>query len=81
MLGKIQEIIDNNVVIKLEIDISRQPNLIGLHIVFEDGTERKVVAEVVNTNQTTMVANLVGEIKNNVFRRKNTARYRETWSS
>ena len=67
MIGKIQEIIDNNVIIKLDIDINQQPNLINLHIVFEDGTDRKVVAEIVNTNQTTMTANIVGEIRNNVF--------------
>ena len=67
MIGKIQEIIDNNVIIKLDIDINQQPNLINLHIVFEDGTDRKVVAEIVNTNQTTMTATIVGEIRNNVF--------------
>ena len=67
MIGKIQEIIDNNVIIKLDIDINQQPNLINLHIVFEDGTDRKVVAEIVNTNQTTMTATIAGEIRNNVF--------------
>ena len=67
MLGKIQEIIDNSVIIKLSIDINQQPNLINLHVIFEDGTDRKVVAEIVNTNQTTMTANIVGEIRNNVF--------------
>ena len=67
MIGKIQEIIDNNVIIKLDIDINQQPNLINLHIVFEDGTDKKIVAEITNTNQTTMTATIVGEIKNNVF--------------
>ena len=67
MLGKIQGIVDDSVIIKLDIDINQQPNLINLHIVFEDGTDRKVVAEIVNTNQTTMTANIVGELKNNVF--------------
>ena len=67
MLGKIQEIIDNSVIIKLDIDINQQPNLINLHVIFEDGTDRKVVAEIVNVNQTTMTVNIVGELKNNVF--------------
>ena len=67
MLGRIQEIIDNSVLIKLDIDINQQPNLINLHLVFEDGTDRKVVAEIVNVNQTTLTANLVGEIRNNIF--------------
>ena len=67
MIGKIQEIIDNNVIIKLGIDINQQPNLINLHVIFEDGTDKKVVAEIVNTNQDIMTANIVGEIRNNVF--------------
>jgi len=67
MLGKIQGIVDNNVIIKLDIDINQQPNLIGLHIIFDDGTDRKVVAEIVNTDQTTMNATIIGEIRNNEF--------------
>ena len=46
MLGKIREIIDNSVVIDLSIDITNQPNLVNLHVVFEDG-DTKVVGEVV----------------------------------
>ena len=67
MLGKIEEIIDNSVNIKLDIDITKQPNLVNLHVIFEDGTDRKVVAEIANTNQTHMIANIVGEIKNGIF--------------
>ena len=67
MLGKIQGIVDDNVVIKLDIDINQQPNLIGLHAIFDDGTDRKVVAEITNTDQTTMNATIIGEIKNNEF--------------
>ena len=37
MLGKILEINDNTVTIQLDIDINQQPNLIKLHIVFENG--------------------------------------------
>ena len=33
MLGRIQEIIDNSVTIKLSIDINSQPSLINLHVV------------------------------------------------
>ncbi len=67
MLGKIEEIIDNNVIINLSININEQPNLVNLHIIFEDDTNKKVVAEVVNVNQTKMIANIVGEITNNYF--------------
>ena len=51
MLGKIDEIIDNTVKIKLEIDITQQPNLVNLHVIFEDGTDKKIVAEVANVNK------------------------------
>ena len=68
MLGKIQEIIDNSIFIKLDIDINKQPNLVNLHVVFESNTtSRKVVAEIENVNQTIMKTNIVGEIKDNVF--------------
>lgn len=67
MLGKIEEIIDNSVKIKLSININEQPNLVNLHVIFEDGSSRKVVAEIANVNQTTMYANVVGEINNGYF--------------
>ncbi len=61
MLGKIQEIINNSVIVRLAIDINNQPNLVNLHIVFED-EEHKVVGEIVNVNQEVLKANIVGEI-------------------
>ena len=66
MIGSILEIIDNSVVVKLSIDINTQPNLIGLHLVFEDG-KNKVIAEVVNVTQTQLTANILGDIKDGVF--------------
>ncbi len=67
MLGTIEEIIDNSVTIKLSIDINEQPNLVNLHVIFDDGSGRKVVAEIANVNQTRMIANVVGEINENRF--------------
>ena len=67
MIGKIEEIIDNSVTIKLDIDINEQPNLVNLHVIFEDGSTKKVVAEIANVNQTKMIANVVGEINDNFF--------------
>lgn len=67
MLGKIEEIIDNSVIINLSININEQPNLVNLHVVFEDDTPKKVVAEIANVNQTKMIANVVGEINNGYF--------------
>ncbi len=66
MLGKIEEIIDNQVKIKLDIDMTEQPSLVNLHVIFEDGN-KKIVAEIANTNKEFMFANVVGEIVNGVF--------------
>ena len=67
MLGKIEEIIDNTVMVKLSIDINEQPNLVNLHVVFEDDTDRKVVAEIANTNLEKLTATIVGEINKGRF--------------
>ncbi|HIT24066.1 MAG TPA: hypothetical protein IAD45_06580, partial [Candidatus Faecimonas intestinavium] len=48
MIGRIEEIIDNSVTIKLDININEQPNLVNLHVIFEDGTGKEVVAEIAN---------------------------------
>lgn len=66
MLGSIEEIIDNTVIVNLSIDIREQPNLVNLHVIFEDD-ETRVVGEIVNVNKTILKANIVGEIVNNYF--------------
>lgn len=66
MLGKINEIIDNQVIVKLEIDINQQPNLVGLHIVFEDG-EKKIIAEIENVDQEKITATIIGELSDTAF--------------
>lgn len=67
MIGKIEEIIDNSVRINLAIDITQQPNLVNYHIVFDDGSNKKIVAEIANVNKQIMVANIVGEIIDDNF--------------
>ena len=67
MLGKIEEIIDNSVTIKLDVDITNQPNLVNIHVIFEDGSPRKIVGEISHVSRTNMKINLVGEIKDNIF--------------
>ena len=66
MLGSIIEIVDNYVYIKLSIDITQQPNLVNLHVVFDDG-KKKVVGEIANTNREKMTVIVVGEIKDGYF--------------
>lgn len=68
MLGRIDEIIDNTVTIKLAIDINEQPSLVNLHVVFEDdNNKKKVVGQIVNCTQTIMTVNIVGEIDGDSF--------------
>ena len=66
MLGNIAEIIDNQVFLDLNIDISNQTNLINLHVIFEDET-KKIVGEIVKFNKQQMVVNIVGELKDKIF--------------
>ena len=66
MLGRILEINDNSITVKLSIDINEQPNLIGLHTVFENDN-KKIVGEIVNINQTQLIANIVGELTEDNF--------------
>ena len=61
MLGNIKEIIENTVIVKLTIDINQQPNLVGLHVVFEDD-KKKVIGEIENVDQEKLTANIVGEL-------------------
>ncbi len=66
MLGSILEIKDDKVLIKLAIDINKQPNLVNLHVVFEDRGKR-VVGEIENISLDVMSVNVVGEFVNDVF--------------
>ena len=66
MLGNILEISGSSVIIKLSIDINVQPNLIGLHVVFEDDSS-KIVGEVASVDQNQMFVNIVGEIVGDEF--------------
>lgn len=66
MIGTISEIIDNSVIVNLSIDITAQPNLVNLHVVFEDN-EAKVIGEVVNVTMSQLTANIVGEMEGTSF--------------
>ena len=67
MIGKIEEIVNSTVTINLDIDITEQPNLVGLHIVFDDESGRLIIAEIANVNKKVMIANIVGEITDGNF--------------
>ena len=66
MLGNIIDIENNIVTIKLAIDITTQTNLINVHVVFEDDSQ-KIVGEIVNIGIDTAKISIVGEIVDNRF--------------
>lgn len=66
MIGKIIEISNNDVIIELAIDITKQPNLVGLHVIFEDGN-KKIVGEIENISKQTMKVNIIGELDGKNF--------------
>ena len=66
MIGKIIDICDNIVIVKLAIDISNQTNLVNVHVVFEDNNQ-KIVGEIRSISLDQVKIAIVGEIKDNKF--------------
>ena len=66
MLGKIIQIEDGRVIVKLDINIYETGNLVGKNVVFEDG-DTKIVGEVIDVFNDKIVVNLDGEIIDNNF--------------
>ena len=64
MLGKIIEIIDNRVRVKMNIDIDVQPSLANLHVVFEDD-DKKIVGEINSITKEYLDIVIIGEILDN----------------
>ena len=59
--------IDNLFVnVKLAIDVNQQNNLVGFHIVFDDG-QKKIVGEINYVDTNFLRATIIGEIKGNQF--------------
>lgn len=61
MLGKIVEIKDELVKVKMSIDIKVQPSLSNLHIVFEEDG-KKVIGEITSIDEEYLYINIIGEI-------------------
>lgn len=61
MLGKIVEIREEKVKIKMTIDIKLQPSLSNLHVVFEEDG-KKVVGEITSIDEEYLTVDIIGEI-------------------
>ena len=66
MLGTIFKIEDNQVFIKLNVDISNIQNLMNLFVIIQD-SNTSFIGEIVNVDLTNATINLLGEYKNNSF--------------
>ena len=66
MLGKILEINENTITIKLEVDTTKLQSLSNLLVVMQD-EETNFVGEITNVKQDTVYVNLLGELNNDKF--------------
>ena len=66
MLGKITEINENVITIKLEIDTSKLQSLSNLLVVMQD-ENTNFVGEITNVNNNTIFVNLLGELNDDKF--------------
>ena len=66
MLGKIVEIRDDIVKVKMTIDIKLQPSLSNLHVIFEED-QKRIVGEINSISEEFLYVNIVGEIIDNNY--------------
>ena len=66
MLGKILEINDSNIIVKLDINIYENGNFIGKNVIFEDNNT-KIVGEVINAYSDKIEVALIGQLEENNF--------------
>ena len=61
MLGNIIGINDNEIMLKLTVDVSKMSNLISTHVIMED-SERQCIGEITDIRDGIAYINLLGEI-------------------
>ena len=61
MLGKIVEVRDELVRVKMSIDIKMQPSLSNLHVICEEDN-KKIVGEIISIDEEYLDVNIIGEI-------------------
>ena len=66
MLGKIIEIKNNEIFVKLSVDINSVQNLMNLYVLMQD-SNNSFIGEIVGISKDTAVINLLGEYKNNTL--------------
>ena len=66
MLGNIIGINDNEIMLKLTVDVSKMSNLISTHVIMED-SERQCIGEITDIRDGIAYINLLGEIIDGSF--------------
>lgn len=66
MIGGIIGIEENEVLVKLSIDISKTESLINLHVIMDDG-KRQIIGEVIDITDSIAKINLLGEMIDGKF--------------
>ena len=66
MIGSIIGIEENEVLVKLSIDISKTESLINLHVIMDDG-KRQIIGEVIDITDNVAKINLLGEMIDGKF--------------
>lgn len=65
MLGNIIEIIENNVIVKLQSNIVNLDNIINNYVVIQD--KKQIIGEIISLKENNLIIELLGEIINNEF--------------
>lgn len=66
MLGNIIGINDNQVILKLNVELNQMQNLISMHVIFEDN-EKQCIGEITDIKDGSAYVNLLGELKDGKF--------------
>ena len=66
MLGHIVGIVDEQILLKLAIDITKFENLVNVYVIIEDNN-KKIIGEIIDIKDGIAYINLLGELINDKF--------------
>ena len=66
MIGTIEQIINNQIEVKLAIDVKKTTNLINLYVLIKD-TNKSFIGEITELSLTKCKVNILGKLENNDF--------------
>ena len=66
MIGTIEQIINNQIEVKLALDVKKTTNLINLYVLIKD-TNKSFIGEITELSLTKCKVNILGKLENNDF--------------